>query len=134
MDEESRNKLIDRLSDDLRETSNFYVEVMKEIENEQEVYWNSLSKEDQLKAFCAVVRRIHQAEIIDKGTYRHALYGVFGFGPESYIQGMDCGYMAIHNAIMPDDHDEKLLKAFCEKYEISNREEKVSEFLEFKWT
>jgi hypothetical protein len=134
MDEESRNKLIDRLSDDLRETSNFYVEVMKEIENEQEAYWNSLSKEDQLKAFCAVSRRIHQAEILDQGTYRHALYGVFGFGPESYTQGMDCGYMAIHNSIMPDDHDEKLLKAFCEKYEISNREEKVSEFLEFKWS
>lgn len=129
MDEESRNKLIDRLRDDLRETSNFYVEAMKAIENEQEAYWNSLSKDDQLKAFCAVVRRIQQAELIDKGSYRWALYNVFGFGPESYTQGMDCGYMAIHNAIMDEDHDSNLLKAFCKKYDIENSEEKISEFL-----
>lgn len=134
MDEESRNKLIDELSNALSDDSNFYMKVMKEIENEQEAYWNSLSKEDQLKAFCAVSRRIHQAEILDQGTYRHALYGVFGFGPESYARGMDCGYMAIHNSIMPDDHDEKLLKAFCEKYGIENSDEKITGFFEFKWT
>ena len=108
MNEESRNKLIDRLSDDLRESSNVYMEAMKEIEKEQEAYWNSLSKDDQLKAFCAVSRRILQAELIDKGSYRHALYGVFGFGPESYTQGMECGYMAIHNGIMDEVHDERL--------------------------
>jgi hypothetical protein len=129
MDEESRNKLIDRLRDDLRETSNFYIEAMKAIENEQEAYWNSLSKDDQLKAFCSVVRRIQQAELIDKGSYRWALYNVFGFGPESYTQGMDCGYMAIHNAIMDEDHDTNLLKEFCKKYDIENSDEKISEFL-----
>jgi hypothetical protein len=102
MDEESRNKLIDRLSDDLRESSNVYMEAMKEIEKEQEAYWNSLSKDDQLKAFCAVVRRIVQGELRDKGSYRWVLYDVFGFGPESYTQGMDCGFMALHNAIIPD--------------------------------
>lgn len=134
MDEESRNKLIDELSDALSDDSNFYMKVMKEIENEQEAYWNSLSKEDQLKAFCAVSRRIHQAEILDQGTYRHALYGVFGFGPESYARGMDCGYMAIHNSIMPDDHDERLLKEFCKKYGIENSDEKITGFFEFKWT
>jgi hypothetical protein len=128
MDEESRNKLIDRLSDDLRETSNFYDKAMKEIEKEQEAYWNSLSKDDQLKAFCAVSRRILQAELIDKGSYRHALYGVFGFGPESYTQGMECGYMAIHNAIMDEDHDERLLKAFCKKFEIPDSDEKIKKF------
>lgn len=128
MDEESRNKLIDKLSDALRDDSNFYMKAMKEIENEQEAYWNSLSKDDQLKAFCAVSRRIHQAELIDQGSYRHALYGVFGFGPESYARGMDCGYMAIHNAIMPEDHDQRLLKAFCTKFEIADSDEKIKEF------
>jgi hypothetical protein len=98
MDEETKNKW----RDDLRETSNFYVEAMKAIENEQEAYWNSLSKEDQLKAFCAVVRRIVQGELQDKGSYRWVLYDVFGFGPESYTLGMDCGFMALHNAIIPD--------------------------------
>ncbi len=128
MDEESRNKLIDKLSDALRDDSNFYMKAMKEIENEQEAYWNSLSKDDQLKAFCAVVRRIVQGELRDKGSYRWVLYDVFGFGPESYTQGMDCGYMAIHNAIMDEDHDERLLKAFCTKFEISDSDEKIKKF------
>ena len=34
-----------------------------------------------------------------KGSYRHALYSVFGFDPGMYSDGMDCGYMALHNAI-----------------------------------
>ena len=85
-----------------RDFSESYEKAMKEIEQEQEQYWNSLSKDDQLKVFCAVVRRIVQAELKDKGSYRWALYNVFGFGPESYVQGMDCGFMALHNAIVPD--------------------------------
>lgn len=79
--------------------SESYEKAMKEIEQRQEEYWNSLSKDEQLKAFCAVVRRIVQAELKDKGSYRWALYDVFGFGPEAYIQGMECGFMALHNAI-----------------------------------
>jgi hypothetical protein len=118
----------DELKRSLDDISESYERAMKEIEQEQEAYWNSLSKDDQLKAFCAVSRRILQAELIDKGSYRHALYGVFGFGPESYTQGMECGYMAIHNAIMDEDHDEKLLKAFCNKFEISDSDEKISQF------
>lgn len=85
-----------------RDFSESYEKAMKEIEQEQEQYWNSLSKDDQLKVFCAVVRRIVQAELKDKGSYRWALYDVFGFGPEAYVQGMDCGFMALHNAIVTD--------------------------------
>ncbi len=118
----------DELKRSLEDISESYERAMKEIEQEQEAYWNSLSKDDQLKAFCAVSRRILQAELIDKGSYRHALYGVFGFGPESYTQGMECGYMAIHNAIMDEDHDERLLKAFCTKLEIPDSDEKIRKF------
>ena len=85
-----------------RDFSESYEKAMKEIEQEQEQYWNSLSKDDQLKVFCAVVRRIVQAELKDKGSYRWALYNVFGFGPEAYVRGMDCGFMALHNAIVTD--------------------------------
>jgi hypothetical protein len=102
---------------------------MKGFSEEQEAYWNSLSKDDQLKAFCAVSRRIHQAELVDQGTYRHALYTVFGFGPEAYARGMDCGYFAIHNSIVADDYDSKLLKAFCVKYEIPDSDNKIEQFI-----
>jgi hypothetical protein len=71
-----------------------------EYDEAAESYWNNLSKEDQLLAFYSVVKRIYKGEIEDKGSYRWVLYEVFGFGPEAYRVGMDCGYLYIHNAIV----------------------------------
>jgi hypothetical protein len=70
---------------------------LKGIEQEQEAYWHSLTQEQRLMAFCAVVRRIHRAEIVEHRSYRGSLYDVFGFGFEAYIQAQDAGYMDIHN-------------------------------------
>ena len=72
-------------------------------EKENDDYWNNLSYEDQLKSFYSVVKRIYQGEIKDKGSYRWVLYDVFGFGPEAYVLGMDCGYMYLHNAIVDSE-------------------------------
>ena len=115
-------------NDPWQDFSESYEKAMKETEQRQEEYWNSLSKDDQLKAFCAVVRRIVQAELKDKGSYRWALYDVFGFGPEAYIQGMECGFMALHNAIYDENHDSRLLKAFCKINNIENADEKITKF------
>jgi len=113
----------------LEEISRIFNEAMALHEKDQEEYWESLTKEQQLKAFCAVVRRIHQAEIIDQGSYRHALYGVFGFGPESYAQAQLAGYLTIHNSIFSSEHEERMLKAFCVKNGIEDADKKVTEFL-----
>lgn len=113
---------------DLGEFAKQFNEAMAEVEKESEDYWNSLSKEHQLAAFCAVSRRIYQAEIVDQGTYRHALYGVFGFGPESYAPAQLAGYLAIHNSIMASDHDERLLKAFCVKFGIEDADAKIRDY------
>jgi len=64
-----------------------------------EAWWNGLSEEEREDAFYAVCKRIHKAEVVDRGTYRYALYDVFGFDPGMYGRGMDCGYMKIHNMI-----------------------------------
>ena len=109
--------------------SDTYKSVMKEIENDQEQFWNSLSKEDQLKVFCAVSRRIFEGELKDKGSYRHILYQVFGFGAEAYIQALEAGYLAIHNSIVDETYDRKLLEAFCKKYSIEDSEQKILNFL-----
>lgn len=101
------------LLDTLNKASDAWNEAMAEIEQDSEQYWNSLSKEDQLKVFCAVCRRIHQGDIVDKGTYRYVLYQVFGFGPEAYAPAQLAGYLAIHNSIFDDEHDFKLLAAFA---------------------
>ena len=63
-------------------------------------WWNNLHEDEREWAFYAVVKRIHQAEIIDKGSYRYALYDMFGFGPHMYEEGMNCGYMTLHNSIL----------------------------------
>ena len=95
-----------------QDASDQFNEVMKLIENESEEYWNSLSKEQQLKVFCAVSRRIYKGEIEERGSYRYVLYQVFGFGPEAYAQAQMSGYLSIHNAIF--DSEEA-------KYESKNR-------------
>lgn len=70
-----------------------------ELEEHQEQYWNSLTKDQQLMAFCAVVRRIFKGEVEQEGSYRYLLYDVFEFGPESYVAAQVAGYLTIHNLI-----------------------------------
>ena len=113
----------------IEEFSNAFAETMKQNEAEQEEWWNSLSKEDQLKAFCAVVRRIYRGEFEDRGSYRHVLYGVFGFGPESYAQAQDAGYLELHNSIVDSEYDGELLRAFCRVNNIEDYDKKVVDFL-----
>ena len=64
-----------------------------------DAWWNGLSEEEREEAFYAVCKRIYKAELVDRGSYRDALYDVFGFDMHMYGRGMDCGYMNIHNAI-----------------------------------
>lgn len=85
--------------DNLAALGQEFEEHRKQYEAECDEYWGNLSYEDQLKAFYSVCKRIHQGDIKDHGSYRYVLYDVFDFGPDAYGVGMDCGYMAIHNAI-----------------------------------
>lgn len=65
-----------------------------------QTWWNLLSKNQQEMAFYAVCQRIQQGELKDQRSFRGVLYGTFGFGTEMYGAAMDCGFMAIHNAII----------------------------------
>lgn len=87
------------LLEELQILSESFEEAMRLIETDQEEFWNSLSKEDQLKAFCAVVRRIAKGELKDRRSYRGVLYNTFGFDTSSYVQAQEAGYLAIHNAL-----------------------------------
>ena len=83
-------------------------EAMDEIEQESEAYWNGLSQEDQLKAFCAISRRIHKGELVERRSYRGVLYDVFGFGPEAYAPAQQANYIEIHNALYGADTFDKM--------------------------
>lgn len=89
-----------KIDEELRKEFENYANDLKE---KSEAFWNSLTEEQQLDAFCAVSRRIHQGEIVDKGTYRYVLYDVFGFGPEAYVPAQFSGYLEIHNSIVKHD-------------------------------
>lgn len=90
-------------SEEWNESSRTFKEVMKEIEDYQEDWWNSLSEEERLKAFCCISRRIYQGEFVERRSYRGMLYDVMGFGPEAYAQAQDAGYLEIHNALYVGD-------------------------------
>ena len=113
---------------DWAELRDIFEESMRKDQERSEKLWNDLSEEDRLDLFCAVVRRICKAELDDRGTYRYALYTVFGFGPESYIQAQNAGYMALHNSIFTDDAILKLLKNFCRDQNLSFTPEQLSEW------
>ena len=108
------------------EAQNEFNRIFKEIESEQEQYWNSLTKEQQLKCFCAVARRIYEGDIEKQGSYRYVLYQVFDFGPEAYAQAQMAGYLAIHNAIFTQSQEEQLLEKFAEFCGVENVKQKVA--------
>lgn len=80
-----------------------YTEAMKSITEDQEKYWNSLTKEQQLDVFCCVVRRLCRAELKEQRSYRGTLYDVFEFGPESYALAQNAGFIELHNSIITDN-------------------------------
>lgn len=74
-------------------------EIAEQYERECDDYWNKLSYDDKLKAFYSVSKRINEGDVKQERSYRGVLYSVFGFGPDAYVIGMECGYMDIHNYI-----------------------------------
>ena len=88
------------LLDELREAQQ---KAHAEYEAENDAWWNGLTEEEREDAFYAVCKRIHKADLVDRGTYRHTLYDVFGFDMNMYGRGMECRYMAIHNALYDGD-------------------------------
>jgi hypothetical protein len=80
-------------------------EAKDEYEVQNDAWWNGLSEQEREDAFYAVCKRIYDGEIKQKGSYRYILYNIFGFGPGMYLQGMNCGFMCIHNAIVDYDNE-----------------------------
>lgn len=106
--------------DGLAKLSQQMEESRKQYEAENDAWWNGLTEKEREDAFYAVVKRICKAELKDQGSYRYALYDVFGFNEGMYMRGMECGFIDLHNSIIDEDQ-----KAILRKY---NRMEKVNRF------
>jgi hypothetical protein len=68
-------------------------------QDEADAFWNGLTEERRIQAFCSVVKRIHEGDLQQRRSFRGVLYDVFGFGPHSYAPALYAGYMDIHNAL-----------------------------------
>ena len=83
----------------LSELSEMQVASQEEYDQKNENWWNKLTQTEREEAFYAVCKRIYRADIVDRGSYRYALYDIFNFDQSMYGSGMDCGYMTIHNTL-----------------------------------
>ena len=82
-----------------------FSDARKVYEADNDKWWEGLTEVEREDAFYAVIKRMHTAEIKEQGSYRYALYNVFGFAPSMYAQGMHCGYFDLHNALVIDEDD-----------------------------
>jgi len=96
--------------DGLAKFSQVMEESRKQYEEENDAWWNGLTEKEREDAFYAVCKRIHKAELKDQGTYRYALYDVFGFDMNMYTRGMECGFIDLHNSIIDEDQKATLRK------------------------
>jgi hypothetical protein len=109
---EEREKSLQELSDMSQE----FQKAQDKYEAENDAWWNALTEEEREDAFYAVCKRLYQGELKERGTYRYVLYNVFGFDAGMYMKGMDCGFMALHNAIF--DGEEFTLMKKANRFEV----------------
>jgi Icc-related predicted phosphoesterase len=130
---DKKNKITELLnSPEWQEMTRLQME-WEETENKRiDDVWGSLDNSAQMDMFYAVVKRLHQGELVDHGTYRWVLYNVFGFGPEAYEMGMRCGFLNLHNSIYSQDefkaHVEHLAKKKAHLENPTFDDRPVSEF------
>jgi hypothetical protein len=102
--DEDKEKALQELSDISQE----FQKVYKQREEENDAWWKSLTEKEREDAFYAVCKRIHKGDLVDNGSYRYVLYDTFGFDHGMYVDGMNCGYMAIHNAIFDGEELQRM--------------------------
>ena len=102
--QEDREKALQGLSD----ISQQFEKARLEREAKNDAWWEGLTEEEREDAFYAVCKRIHKGDLVDNGSYRYVLYDTFGFDHGMYVDGMNCGYMAIHNAIFDGEELQRM--------------------------
>ena len=101
-------------SPDLQALREAWCEAEKRQKAEDDAWWDSLDYDGKSQAFRQIVKLMYKAEVIERGSYRHALYEVFGL---EYGDGLTY-YMQLHNLIAQGLEAEK--KA-CTKDDTAER-------------
>jgi hypothetical protein len=98
---EEREKALEDLREEMKAAR-------ERFESKVDSWWDKLTDQEREWAFYSVCKRIHKGDIVDNGSYRYVLYQTFGFDHSMYVNGMDCGYMAIHNAIFDGEELQRM--------------------------
>ena len=62
---------------------------------EDDAWWDSLNSDDKSQAFRQIIKLMYKAEVLDRGSYRYAMYDIFEL---DYGDGL-AHYMQLHNLI-----------------------------------
>jgi hypothetical protein len=113
---------------ELSELGQLFEEIERDYDNDVDAWWYGLTEDERQLAFYSVVKRLVKGELRDRGTYRYVLYDVFGFDASSYMMGMNCGYMELHNSIYTREEMRELrelaassVKVITSKVELKNK-------------
>lgn len=112
-----------------QEMTSQFERAFKDLEKQQEEYWESLTKEQQLDLFCCVVRRMVKGEIDEGRSYRGILYDTFGWGPEAYATAQMAGYINLHNAIFKKERIHEILADVLKDIDVDIDPEVLSEVM-----
>jgi len=82
-------------SEEIQELRKSFNAFEKQQNAEDDAWWDNLDQESRARAFRQITKLMHQAEVKDRGSYRWAIYDVFGL---DYGDGL-AHYMALHNLI-----------------------------------
>ena len=95
-------------SDEHKELLQIEEQVREQYKQKAKEYYDSLETDNQLLLFFYITNVIFENYFKDNGSYRGLLYDKFGFGPETYILGLDSGMFALHNSIStPAENEER---------------------------
>jgi hypothetical protein len=82
-------------SPELKALREIWDETEKRQNAEDDAWWDSLDYDGKSQAFRQIIKLMYKAEVIDRGSYRYALYDIFGL---DYGDGLT-RYMQLHNLI-----------------------------------
>lgn len=82
-------------SPELKELRRVWREAERQEAAEDDAWWDSLSHEEKGRAFRQIIKLMHKTEVTERGSYRYAMYEVFGL---DYGDGL-AHYMRLHNLI-----------------------------------
>ena len=89
-------------SPDLKALREAWCEAEKRQKAEDDAWWDSLDYDGKSQAFRQIVKLMYKAEVIERGSYRHALYEVFGL---EYGDGL--GAQIVGNQNLGFSHGER---------------------------